>query len=267
MTSEIGHATAEKIGVKAPFSAIPRPPEGAMAGPGARAFRVAPNEASLQQVSLRPPGQVDTVEMVRLYQSIEQKIGRQPHGIVQIVSPGGVSGNGETAYQLAWVGAVLLGRRILFVDASQESGSRRPAPVPLPSQKRLSEVAAGSAVVEEAIVKEMDCGLFVATLYPDGGGRSSLPGRDICGLLEDLRPAFDMILIAPAPVLDQPLATILSSVADGSVVVLQSGTSRHHAVRRAMESLVTGGAPILGVVLTRQRNYVPKWLRRWFSPS
>ena len=80
--------------------------------------------------------------------------------------------------------------------------------------------------------------------------------------MEARRSLCDLIVLAPAPALLQPLAAILASVVDGSVLVVASGHSRAEATTQAAGLLGSGGK-VLGVVVNGQRDPLPAWLRRW----
>jgi protein-tyrosine kinase len=221
------------------------------------------NDARVACMALRAPVDLDTVELVRLFNAISEATARRSGTIVQFVSstPGGSST--EMAYSAAWIGATLLGKRILFIDASRGTG--KPADIPvIETAKRLNDVALGHVGVEEAIVRQANLGLFVATLQHERlGGDSILAAQQVKALLDSLRSSFDMIMIAPPPALEQPLAAILTAFVDGSVLVLEAGRSSSGTEAQSVELLTSGGSPILGAVLNHRRNYVPRWLRRW----
>ena len=234
------------------------------------------NEASLQHVSVRAPPELDLVEMVGCYQNIEQALGSRPT-VVQIVTPTKSAANVDIAHAIAWVGAKMLGRRVLLIDAggvaleAQSSGNRPtearwPIVHQLHKMKKLSDVVTGAASIEDAIVKDANSRLFFAKLDMDSFYTDASSVQfDIRAFLDGLRPHFDMILMTPAAVVENPLAAVLTSSVDGTVVVLQAGQSRLKSVMRAMRALQTGGAPILGVILSNHQNFTPKWLQRFLA--
>lgn len=221
------------------------------------------NDARIPCMALRMPSNLDTVELVRLYNAISEATSRRSGTIVQFVSSTFGGSSTEIAYSVAWISATLLGKRILFIDASQGTGKAADLPA-IGTTKRLNDVALGQAGVEEAIVRQANISLFVATLQHERlGGDSILAAQQIRDLLDSLRSSFDMIMIAPPPALEQPLAAILTAFVDGSVLVLEAGRSSSSTEAQSVKLLTSGGSPILGAVLNHRRNYVPRWLRRW----
>ena len=191
---------------------------------------------------------LDRVELVRLYHAISGATGNQTGTITQFV--GGAGGDSmEIAYSSAWIGAALLGKRVLFIDASMGMGQR---PRPIRTSKPLWDV-----------VRQPDLPLFLATLQHERPrGNSVITAREINGLLEQLRHSFDMIMIAPPPALEQPLAAILTAFVDGSVLVVEAGVSGARSSAQIVHLLRSGGSPILGAVLSRRKSAFPRWLRR-----
>jgi Mrp family chromosome partitioning ATPase len=222
-------------------------------------------EAFVPVADLSSPAPVDVVELVRLYNTIEEATAQATHPIVQFVSadPGG--SNAEAAYTLAWTGATLLGKRVLFVDAGNTK-SRWRGPLSLGSdpKKVLVDVALGNAALEETIVTGEEVSLFVATLQHERSGGSAVPAApQIKAVLEYLRLSFDMIVIAPTPGLDEPLAAILKTIVDGSIIVVDGGRTTARRANRCASLLSSGESLLIGAVMWR-RNPIPHLLRRWF---
>lgn len=78
-------------------------------------------------------------------------------------------------------------------------------------------------------------------------------------LLDELAKKADMVLIDCPPVLPVADATILASMVDGVLLVLQADHTRRQAVREATENLLKVGGRLIGVVLNgitiRGENY------------
>ena len=211
-----------------------------------------------------PPSSIDTVELVRLYIAAEESAGGAGNKIVQCVSSTTNGGNVEVAYSLAWVGATLLGKRVLFVDASADlprsaTSARGGNHV---AGNRLTDMALISGAAKKAVAK--DANLFVATLQHERtGGDPVLAATQIRSLLEALRGDFDMIVIAPTAVLDQPLAAILTTFVDGTLLVVESGRARSRDAVKSVKLLQNSTSPLIGVVFWSHRGFLPRWLQRW----
>jgi capsular exopolysaccharide synthesis family protein len=68
-------------------------------------------------------------------------------------------------------------------------------------------------------------------------------------LLRELSRQFDHILIDSPPLISVTDPVILSTMVDGSILVVQSGKSTRELVRRARRELAGVGARVFGVVL------------------
>jgi Mrp family chromosome partitioning ATPase len=225
-------------------------------------------EATVPVVALPKPLEADAVELVHLYNTVEEATEARAHHIIQFVSAGGDALNVEIAYNLAWIGATLLGKRILFVDASRNAHGtphwQKLSAADQQPKKGLQDVALGRASAQEAIVTEANNSLFVATLLHERtGGSAVLAAKQIRTLLEELRTSFDMIVIAPPPTGDQPLALMLKSMVDGSVLVAEAGKSSTKELTKCAAQLSGGYGPLIGAVVRRASNPIPRWLRRW----
>jgi Mrp family chromosome partitioning ATPase len=66
-----------------------------------------------------------------------------------------------------------------------------------------------------------------------------------------LQEQADVVVIDSPPVLAVTDAVVLSSIADGTILVMDSGGTRRPAAVRAMEHLAGVGANVLGTVLNR----------------
>ena len=70
-------------------------------------------------------------------------------------------------------------------------------------------------------------------------------------LLRDLRKRFKFVVIDSPPVLPVTDAMILSTLVDGVVFVVESGSTVRGAVTRARKILHNVGANVLGIVLNK----------------
>jgi Mrp family chromosome partitioning ATPase len=91
--------------------------------------------------------------------------------------------------------------------------------------------------------------------------RGALPAvATIKQLLEELRGAFDFVLIAaPGPDVSGDTA-ILGQVSDETVLVIEAGTTRRLAARKAKQTLEAASVRILGTVLNNRSFPIPKGL-------
>ena len=69
------------------------------------------------------------------------------------------------------------------------------------------------------------------------------------GMIEQAKQSFDIVLIDSPPVLAVTDAAVLSTVVDGSIMVIRLGVTAREAVRRAVSQLRVVNGRILGAVL------------------
>jgi Mrp family chromosome partitioning ATPase len=69
---------------------------------------------------------------------------------------------------------------------------------------------------------------------------------------EDLRQAFDFVIVDAPALAHYPEAISLGKLSDGVVPVIEAGSTRRKAARAAVENLRASGVEILAVVLNKQ---------------
>ena len=86
--------------------------------------------------------------------------------------------------------------------------------------------------------------------------------ESVRGLYGFLRSNFNLVVVDCPPVLTGHHAASLASVADGTLLVVEAERTRAADVNRTRETLEQLGATILGVVLNKRRQRIPKFLGR-----
>jgi capsular exopolysaccharide synthesis family protein len=166
-----------------------------------------------------------------------------------VTSAGVGEGKTLTALNLAWLLAQTDGLKALIIDADL----RQPCAIDylgIEAPFGLSEVLAGTATLEESIVKLNPSGLH---LLPGGEARDDvaelLSGPKFARVLSDARRMFDYIIIDAPPLGIFTDANLLINHADGALLVVRAGKTRFGSVDRLLEQLPR--ERILGVVLNR----------------
>jgi len=165
------------------------------------------------------------------------------------------------AIHVAAVAADALGKRVLLIDANPH----RPAlaeRLDLAPRPDYGEVLAG-LIEHEAAVRP--------TAYPNvwavpGGAAAeefaTADGEHYSAALEPWRGEYDLLVLdlpcTSAPGFPRALAGLL----DGLVVVAEAERTPVAAIQRAQRDLASARANAWGVVLSKQREYVPGWLQR-----
>ncbi|MGE0132047.1 MAG: GumC family protein [Blastocatellales bacterium] len=142
-----------------------------------------------------------------------------------------------------------LGASVLLIDADL----RRPAvhkAFKIPHTRGISNYLSSNTPVENLIVKLPIPNLSVLPCGPIPPNPAELISSDrMKDLLRVLGQQFDHILIDSPPLISVTDPVILSTIVDGSILVVQAGKSTRELVRRARQELAGVGAKIFGVVL------------------
>jgi hypothetical protein len=204
------------------------------------------------------------MEFIETYNAIGRQLGHIGSPIVQFVAARPNEGGAEVAYGVAWAGASLLGQRVLFVHASDEPVPATAGPH-MPTFMTLNDVAAGRADIADALVKRPNVDLHLAVIRrTTRQDEAFAAGYRISNVLRALRNGFNCIIIAPGPANRDPLSAILTKVVDGSILVVRAESTTTGSAKRMRDLLSSGGTPVLGAVLNRQKHHMPGWMSRWF---
>ena len=160
-------------------------------------------------------------------------------------------GKTVTAANLAVVFAQA-GRKVLLVDADL----RKPGVhlvFDLPNSQGLTTLLRGDDVSLDAIAQRTEeKNLRILTTGPLPPNPAELIGSQrMRSLLERLKTGADLVIMDSPPLRAVTDSAILSSLADGTLVVIDAKVSRRRPVRQALEALAKAGANVLGAVLNR----------------
>jgi hypothetical protein len=197
-------------------------------------------------------------DLVETFINIEGALEDRTRPVVQLASMGSERGSQQTGFNLAWIGASILGKRVLLLTAIV------PPPDELGSDGKpvdRTEVRIGGWA--HGLIKVTGHEVYVGDVRGwrrrDGAMVSS---AEIDRQLDELSTYFDMIVIAPPPLDRDPLGMVLARHAEGHVIVIEAEDTRRFAAVRLREILARSNRPIIGAILTNRRNYLPRWLAR-----
>ena len=168
---------------------------------------------------------------------------------ILVTSPNAAEGKTTTVCNLA-VSFAQIGKKVLIIDGDL----RRPrlhTYLGLSNTVGISNVLTQNLPVQEAM-KEAMLDIQVLTCGPIPPNPAELLNSNrLKELLNQLKQHFDIILIDTPPVGVVTDAAILSTLVDGTLMVVASHQTESDQAVRAMKLLQTVGAKVLGTVLTK----------------
>lgn len=167
---------------------------------------------------------------------------------IVLTSPGPADGKSTTVANLA-ITFAQQGQRTLIVDADLRRAVMDRT-FDVPRSPGLTEVIVDQATLDEAVRPTAVPNLFVLPSGHFPPNPSELLGSDAMRhLLEELASRFDIVLFDSPPLLAVTDAAVLSTMVDGTIVVVRMGNTAREAVRRALMQLQAVHARMLGGVL------------------
>jgi capsular exopolysaccharide synthesis family protein len=152
--------------------------------------------------------------------------------------------------------AVLLaqvGRRVILVDANLREPALHTA-FGLGNERGLTDVLSGGVGGSGLAQATGVPGLWLLTSGPLSGDPTRLLEMpELAALMENLRAAYDAVIVDAPATIGLADAPAMARHADGILMVAASGKTARRDVTGALESLCANGTPVAGVVLNRAR--------------
>ncbi len=203
-------------------------------------------------VNIMQPREAPAEEFRTLRTRLNHLQSTQPLHTLVITSASPAEGKSFTAANLAISQAQLAGKRVLLADFD----FRRPtvdSTFQIPGQLGLTDYLTGKASLSQILYQITDTNLFI---LPAGGAVPNpleLLNLVQCRtLIDDLRNHFDWVILDSPPLLFAADGNLLSTMCDGTILVVRIGTTTFDSVTRAMQSLCENN--VLGVVVNGARR-------------
>ena len=230
--------------------------------PPVRSTLPVPRLSARLAVGARPHG-LPPGELVKLHHSLAESLYTERGVIAQFIAPEPDTAIESVVYDLAYVSAAWLGKRVLFVngvgmrfDMDDGPGARRTEPV-MAGRMNFSEL-------EETITRVVGLELYQMRFPSMRGALELAPTlRQIPEFLDRLRSGFDLVLVASPAASDAPMGVLLSRFVDGNILVIQADHTRAPVAAELRDALSSSGGSVVGAIMTRYRSPVPRFLRRW----
>lgn len=175
---------------------------------------------------------------------------------ILVTSAAGSEGKTTTAINVA-ASLARCGASVLLIDGDLRLPRCHQA-LDVPVEPGLSEFLAGQLPTEPIVPTRIENLSFLPAGGPVGNPAELLTSAPMSALLRQVRERFNFIVIDSPPLLAVSDGYVLGNMADGVVLVVERGRSRHDRVRMALQRLYETGAQPIGVVLNRggiEREY------------
>ena len=127
----------------------------------------------------------------------------------------------------------------------------------------LADVLAGHAEPENAVQNGAVDGLSVISAGKRKSIKSLVLTPDaVNALMNEIRTAFDYVIIDLPGDAESARSVMLSGYVDGAVVILDAQTTRARNAKDLVATLRENNVDILGAVLNKTRRILPSWLDR-----
>jgi capsular exopolysaccharide synthesis family protein len=169
-----------------------------------------------------------------------------------------------TATLLASVLAKANHAQLLLVDANLRTSSLAEIFHHTDDPRGLTDLMTGSAPLDEIVRPTQFDNLAVITSGRPLPSPSYLFDAPSVGkTLKALQERYDLIIIDGAPVRDYADSCFLSSMVDGTILVVEAEKTRADTAQGSKRQLERSGARVLGTVLNKKRRYIPAFLERF----
>ncbi len=240
---------AQMISGLPPLGMIPMGSRSARESGSSKRLVIATSKEAVELVTqVRPQSQMAESYRALRTSLLLSNLGAPPK-VIMITSALPQEGKTTTSINCAVVLAQK-GIRVLLIDADL----RRPSihkTLGMGPRSGLSNVLTGSATLQQAITRSPvlpNLSILPAGTPPPNPAEL-LASTNMRDILEELRGQYDHIVIDTPPTLSVTDAVVLSPRADAIVLVIRSGQTTKHALRRSRDILTQVNAKVSGVLL------------------
>ncbi len=203
-------------------------------------------------VNLMRPREAPAEEFKTLRTRLNHLQSLQPLHTLVVTSASPAEGKSFTAANLAVTQAQLADKRVLLADFD----FRRPTIHTLfqmPCCPGITDYLTGKAKLSEILCRVGDSNLFVLPAGEAVPNPLELLNLKECkALIAEIRNHFDWVILDSPPLLFAADGNLLSTMCDGTVLVVRIGTTTFDSVTRALQSLCENN--VLGVVVNGARR-------------
>lgn len=206
-------------------------------------------------------------EFYRLDRALFARTGSERSGVFQFTACHWSEGVTSTTLAFAtFLAGVHATEKLLVMEANLRRPSFREM-LNLDPGKSFVEALENSEPLESAIEFVPEYGFSITSAPPSYGQEKKLACESslerLDRLIPQLRDTYPYILLDTPPVIPFIDSTIVSSMTDGVLLVVESNLTRAQVVDHATEKLRSAGAKIVGIILNKREFHIPKWIYRF----
>jgi len=222
-------------------------------------------------------------EMIGLFHSINSLLPNNSNPVIQFV--GSCSGEGVTTIsrEFAKVATQKFGKSVLLLDASEETGNNTKTNIAgsdaTPDKELKDEAHTRSSTADRSDnyldrIQENNLSsyhLYSKSLQGFHIGSFAEAGTSISIVFSSqyfksyirlLKEKFDLVIVDSPPLSESSTAIATTSKVDGVVLVVAAETTRWPVAERTRDRIEKTGGTVLGVVLNKQKYYIPQFIYR-----
>jgi len=159
-------------------------------------------------------------------------------------------GKSTTALSLA-INVAQTGKRVLLIDADLRKPSLHRT-LDMDNSRGLTNCLAGEAKAADVVQPTSVAGLFVILTGPlPPNPVELLSGSRMLSLLSLSTEKFSLVVVDGPPVLGLADALILGNMMEGTLLVVEAGSTRREHARGAVKRLVSSHTRLLGGILSK----------------
>lgn len=200
-------------------------------------------------------------KLLALLNRVESLLDRADGRIVEFTGAQPGNDSSKLVFEFARLAAIRQRKNVLLIATGpfpyvgQHASGRR--------AQSLEDVLEGDVALDDVMYPVEGTSMCISQLSTsDLSLQSVLASPNLNDLIQTLRQQFDLILVDSLPVVSSSSTALLSSIVDGVVIVVEAEKTRWQSVKYGMNQIGAQHGKVLGIVLNKQRHYIPNFIYR-----
>jgi succinoglycan biosynthesis transport protein ExoP len=207
-------------------------------------------------IDYRPsvPSLLGRTEMQMLYSAVTTHLPEQRSRVIELASATRKEGTSTIAREMAMTVAGDLSKTVMLVRVVND----------LPFSPGLEAVAHGRVPLEAVVEEDPSLPTLATATLSVGGSNAGLlfDGDELDRVFAHAARLARLVIVDAPAVLTDVSAVALSRRVSGVLLVVEAEKTRAPIVQQARRLIEMGGGRVLGAVLNKRRNNIPRWLYR-----